>query len=143
VARPSKLTPSTLERIVTAVRAGSFVGPACLAAGIAPSTYYRWMALGEVEETGPHRDFVDAIREAEAAAELAALAIVTRAMPQDLRAAFWYLERRHSERWQRRPVPVQPPEQPTGAAAPLDLSRLSPEDLELLEQLLARVSDGA
>ena len=52
MARPSKLTPELMERIVRAVRAGNYPKVAARAAGISPTTYYRWMSEGEKATRG-------------------------------------------------------------------------------------------
>ncbi len=101
MARPSKLTPEMQDRILRAVRAGNYADAAARECGIAPSTYYRWLARGAAEKHGVHRDFADAIRQSEAEAEVHAVAILRRAMNEDWRAAMAYLERRHPSRWRR------------------------------------------
>src|SRR5262245_23417826 len=101
MARPTKLTPELREQIVQALRAGNYAEAACQAAGISASTYYRWMARGE-QEPGVYREFRVAVLQAEAVAEVHAVAIVRRAMGEDWRAALAYLERRHPNRWRRR-----------------------------------------
>src|SRR4051812_18697193 len=102
MARPTKLTAAVRERIVQALRAGNYAEAACRAAGIAPSTYYRWLERGQQDESGLHRDFFEEVRRAEAEAEVHAVAVLRRAMPEDWRAALAYLERRHPGRWRRR-----------------------------------------
>lgn len=143
VARPSKLTGEARDRIVAAIRAGNYAEPACRSAGISAATYYRWMARGEQEEAGSYAEFREAVLLAEAEAEVHAVAVMRRAMPQDWRAAITYLERRYPARWRRRQLteltgadggPIQ-----TSHAA-LDLSKLSDEELALLEELSERAS---
>jgi transposase len=102
MARPSKLTPAVQDRIVAAIRAGNYAEPAARSAGVSPATYHRWMARGEKEPSGIYRDFYEAVRKAEADAEVEAVARVRRAMPDDWRASMTYLERRYPERWRRR-----------------------------------------
>jgi hypothetical protein len=101
VARPTKLTPSVAERIVTAIRAGNYAEQAASAAGISPATYYRWMKAGEKAPHGHKRDFYEAVKSAEAEAEVYAVAIIRKAMADDWRAAAHYLERRYPKRWRR------------------------------------------
>lgn len=142
-ARPPKLNPELQERIVAALVAGNYVEPACRASGISPSTYYRWLERGEAEEEGLYRAFAEAVWKAEAAAEMSALRVIRGAMVEDWRAALAFLERRHAQRWGRRPAAER-----SEAAAPaslearsqFDLSRLSQEELASLEGLLARIS---
>jgi len=146
VARPSKLTAETAERIVQAIRAGNYAEAAVRAAGIAPSTFYRWMDRGAAEEDGPHRDFHEAVRRAEAEAEVHAVATVRRAMGDDWRAAMAYLERRHPSRWRKHTSteltgkdggPIRAEHAPT-----LDLTRLTDQELRLLKELSDRAQPG-
>jgi Transposase len=101
VARPTKFSPEVAERIITAIRAGNYAERAARSAGISPATYYRWMKAGERARGGAKRDFYEAVRSAEAEAEVYAVAIIRRAMPEDWRAAAHYLERRYPQRWRR------------------------------------------
>jgi transposase len=102
VARPTKLTPEVQERIVAAVRAGNHIEPSAVSAGISPATYHRWMKRGAKAKSGIYREFHEAVKWAEADAEVHAVAVVRKAMTKDWRAAFQYLERRHPDRWRRR-----------------------------------------
>ena len=49
MARPTKLTVEVRDRIVAAIRAGNYPEAAAQAAGISPSTFYRWLGRGELE----------------------------------------------------------------------------------------------
>ena len=144
MARPTKLTPELRERIVQAQKAGNYAEAACRAAGISSSTFYRWMERGEREERGIYRDFFEAIRRAEAEAEVHAVAVLRRAMAEDWRAALAYLERRHPDRWRKQ----QATELTGKGGGPIrsdhvmpDLSRLSDEELALVQELYARAMD--
>ena len=144
--RPTKLSDEVRERIVQAIRAGNYADAAAQSAGISPSTYYRWMARGEQEASGAFHAFREAVVRAEAEAEVHAVAIVRRAMGDDWRAAVAYLERRYPARWRRRQTteltgpdggPIR-----THSSSGLDLSKLSDEELALLEELSARAAVG-
>jgi hypothetical protein len=135
MARPTKLSPEVQELIVTAIRAGSFPEPAADAAGIAPSTYYRWMRLGREETSGPHRDFFEGVRRAEGEAEVHAIAVIRKQMPGDWRAALAYLERRHSERWGRRAAEERAAERPRARRSGIDLRKLTDEELAELRRI--------
>ena len=81
--------------------------------------------------------FREAVVQAEADAEVHAVAILRRAMPNDWRASSWYLERRYPDRWRSH----QRTELVTGRDdPPLDLSRLSTRELEQLEELTRRAA---
>ena len=144
MARPTKLTPEVKDRILQAVRAGNYAEAASRSAGIAPSTFYRWLDRGSSEEHGIYRDFRDAIQRAEAEAEVHAVALVRRAMNADWRAALSYLERRHPARWRRHHSteltgkdggPIR-----TERVSEVDLSKLSDEELNLLEEMMSRAT---
>jgi transposase len=143
MARPTKLTAEVQERIVQAIRAGNYAEAACQAAGISPSSLYRWLARGQ-QEPGRYREFRQAVLRAEAEGEVHAVATVRRAMAEDWRAALAYLERRHPARWQRqqRTELTGPDGGPirTQRDAGIDLSKLSDEELRLLEQLSERAA---
>jgi hypothetical protein len=143
MARPTKLTSDLSDQVVLAMRAGNYAEAACQSVGIGTSTYYRWMARGAQEPGSDFAAFRDAVLRAEAEAEVHAVAILRRAMPDDWRAAIAYLERRHPSRWRSRHQtelvgkdggPIQ-----TSRAA-LDLSRLTDTELTTLEELTRRAA---
>ena len=67
--RPSKLTEQVEESIVMSIRLGLAYDQACLAAGVAISTFYKWREKGNAARSGKYRQFVDACKEAEAEGE--------------------------------------------------------------------------
>lgn len=106
------LNPELTTRIVELVRAGSYVSVAAQAAGIHRATYYSWMNRGECAseaqakgdaisvEEAEFADFYDRVSEAEALAEVDAIAAVREAKG-GWQAHMTYLERRFSARWRR------------------------------------------
>jgi hypothetical protein len=68
--RPSKLTPEVQDKIVQAIRHGNFMSVAAAFAGIDDSTAYRWLAEGREAESGPLREFYDAVTRARAVVEV-------------------------------------------------------------------------
>lgn len=101
--RPTKLNDAVQKLIVDAIRNGNYVEVAVRAAGIDPTTYYRWMETGEADNEAdkdtPHRAFREAVLHASAAAEADVVQILRDAMPEDWRAAVEWLKRRHRDRW--------------------------------------------
>jgi len=91
--RPTKLTPEVQEKIVTAIRAGNYAQVAAVYAGIGERTFYRWMEQGKRAKAGCYRQFWQAVKAAEGEAEVRAVAIIQKKMPDDWRAAMSYLER--------------------------------------------------
>jgi transposase-like protein len=130
--RPTKCTPAVTGKIISAVRKGAHLEAAAQAAGVHPSTVYRWLQLGEdVDIESEYREFYEAFTRARAKAELTMVkAVVTDASggavirhltrtwrngtveeeyqyaPPNGRVALDYLARVHPDRWGRRPVEV-------------------------------------
>jgi hypothetical protein len=106
VARPTKLTKATQERICAALREGNYFSTACEAAGVGESTAREWVARGEGRSERPagppFAAFAAAVKKARAEAEAHALRQVRDAAAEGTwQAAAWYLERAHPERWAR------------------------------------------
>jgi hypothetical protein len=113
--RPSKLTPDVRDLVASFVRNGGALEVAAVVAGVHRSTVYEWqrrgrlardrLQAGERIKASERRfvGFLDAIDQARADAEISAVMVVRDAiLRQDLKAAQWYLERAHPERWARR-----------------------------------------
>jgi len=113
IGRKTICTPDRIKRIAEVVRAGNYAQVAARASGICPGTYFGWMKKGEdaikaagdggqiPENKQPYVDFFHAIKDAEAEAELAAVANVQLAGETDWKASMTFLERRFSQRWAR------------------------------------------
>lgn len=97
--RPSKLTPAVRDRFIAALKEGVSFASAANLAGIGQSTFYRWVEEGGKQASGEYREFLEAVRGAQAEAEEACLRIVRKAAEKDWRAAAWILERRFRGRW--------------------------------------------
>jgi len=98
--RPTKLTPEMQAKFVAHVRAGNFIETVCAACGIAVSTYYTWAERAENGEE-PYAGFMEAVRTAEAEAELEAVEGILTHAAENWSAFSWYLERRHWKRWRK------------------------------------------
>ncbi len=102
-----KLTPTRAGTICAALRDGAPRVVAAHAAGIAPSTLYRWLERGEAAHAGRHREFWEAARAAEAEAVTRALAVLWRSIEDgDGRLALEYLSRRWPAEFGRRALEV-------------------------------------
>lgn len=112
--RTPLLTPTTQERIVSAVRSGAYLDDAASLAGVHRATLFRWIAQGrEAQEkleaggtlTDKERlvhDFCDAVETARAEAQLRNVAIIQKAANEGTwQAAAWYLERTNPRKWGR------------------------------------------
>ncbi len=97
------LTRGIQERICAFIRAGSYIETACAAVGIPSRTLRAWLTRGaeasEAGRTNRYTAFADALREAEAAAEVRGIGLISKAAKADWRAAAHFLERRHGRRW--------------------------------------------
>lgn len=114
--RPTKLTAETQDKIIRALQAGNYFNAACQYARIDPRTGQKWLAWGKGRSYGkgqdlpkdiePYKQFREAVMRASADAEVHAVAMIRKAMPEDWRAAAEYLRRRHVDRWGRERVDV-------------------------------------
>lgn len=102
VGRPSKLTPERQRRLLEAIRGGNYYETACAYAGIDYQTLRNWMKRGEEEGEGVYFEFFEAVKKAEADAEVSAVQAIRSGFGDDWRAAMTLLERRYPDRWGRR-----------------------------------------
>lgn len=126
--RPSKFTPETRERIISALRANAYIETAAAYAGIEKDTFYRWLKMGARAKSGPYREFSDAIKQTMGEAEVRDLAVISKAANGydvvktkrvigsdgkveteettsrefSWQAAAWRLERKYPQKWGRR-----------------------------------------
>jgi hypothetical protein len=107
------LTPDRHRRIVDMIRLGSYAAVAATACGIGESTFYQWTKRGREAEWNddgtlanqddrPYVEFAEAVKEAEAAAEVQSVGTIRQAGQQSWQAAAWYLERKYPDRWARK-----------------------------------------
>ena len=69
MARNTKLTPESTEKICESIRAGCYDYVACEAAGISQSTFYLWLQQAEEEGADPFiLEFSESVRRARAEA---------------------------------------------------------------------------
>lgn len=134
--RKLKLTPEVQQKIVSAIRAGNYAFVAAEMAGIGRSTYWRWLEMGEKPDAQPvYREFRDAVKEAEAAAEVASVALIRQAAQNGTwQAAAWYLERKHGDRWGRNDKVRQEVSGPDGGPVEVDVVDAREAFLSMLEQ---------
>jgi hypothetical protein len=110
--RRTSLTPTVAATIIDCVRAGNYANVAAAAAGIHRATYFAWMNRGESASDALsggdtvddveliYAEFHDRVRQAEAEAEMTAVASVREAKG-GWQAHMTYLERRFPVRWRR------------------------------------------
>lgn len=97
--RPTKLTAEVAKKITWALRLGNFRKTAAAYAGVSERTLTEWLSRGARERSGPYADFYAEVTEAEQAAEVRALGAIQQAAQRDWRAAAWFLERKHPDRY--------------------------------------------
>ena len=99
--RPTKLTPEVQQRIVTAIAAGNAEETAAEYAGIAPSTFFRWMSQGaKPRAANVKREFREAVLRARVEAEVRHVLVIETAVKEgDWRASAWWLERQRHNKW--------------------------------------------
>lgn len=101
--RPTKFTPDVRTRIITAIRNGNTYEASANYGGICYSLLREWIVRGEQEQIGDFSDFVDAVKKAEAEAEVESVALIRRSAQEgQWQAAAWFLERRKPSEWGRR-----------------------------------------
>ena len=101
---PCKLTPTVAVRLLMAIRSGAYYETACAKARISYSAFVSWRNRAEDEpEDGPFSTLLQAVKLAEADAELESLSDVRVAAknPKFWAAGMTFLERRHPDRWRR------------------------------------------
>lgn len=118
MARRTLCRPGITEKIISALRAGNYIEAACRYAGVSERVYYTWCKRGREEaariaageEPDPHEarylQFERDATRARGGAEVEAVAMIKQAAREDWRAAAWYLEHGHTERWGKRRVDV-------------------------------------
>ena len=101
--RPTKFTPDVRTRIIAAIRNGNTYEASANYGGICYSLLREWIVRGEEDESGDFLEFVEAVKKAEAEAEVESVALIRRsAQDGQWQAAAWFLERRKPSDWGRK-----------------------------------------
>ena len=154
----TRLDDEMHDQIVAMIGAGNYIGVACVACGINPTTLKRWLRSGEevkerAEKEGltsddPRPDWCDEhawdcyrlaedMAIAEAKGEVYAVTVVRSHMKDNWTAAMTFLERRHPDRWKRR-------DEHRVQAEAVDARPLldNPRANELMHEALAEITQG-
>jgi transposase len=99
--RPTKLNDELQNQICELLRWGNYIETACAFCGITKKTLYEWMKLGNLEEQGIHRNFLNAVNKAQAEAEMRDVQNIHNAAKTDWKASAWRLERKFPKKWGR------------------------------------------
>lgn len=103
VGRPSKFTPEVRNRILTAIRNGNTYEASAHYGGVSYDTLREWIKRGQEETAGEFSEFFEAIKSAEAKAEVESVALIRQAAQEgQWQAAAWFLERRKPSEWGRK-----------------------------------------
>ena len=101
--RPSLVSSEAADKVIEALRKGSYIKPACEAAGISYPTLRTWIQRGEDDKAAgrstAYADFLDRLTRARAEGELKLVAKLE--ADPDWRATAFLLERGYRERWGR------------------------------------------
>ena len=91
-----------MEKVINALRSGSYRIDACHAAGIHYNTLLAWEKKGESQTSGEYVEFLEVLRRAEAEAVVSSVEVITTAAQGgDWRAAAWFLEHKYPNHWAR------------------------------------------
>lgn len=100
--RKSSLTKEVQELICKCIRAGNNLGASAQSAGITPQAMNNWLREGQKKKDGKYFYFFQAVKKAEADAQVHAVAIIRNAMGKSWQAAAWWLERKVPQEWAKR-----------------------------------------
>ena len=89
----AKYSPELVEKIAGYIARGNFASVACAASGVSESVYYLWLKDPDKLE------FLEAIKEAEALAEINAVEKIQN--DDSWQSKAWYLERKFKDRWSK------------------------------------------
>ena len=101
MSRTTILSEVIQNAMVEAIEAGNYASTAAESVGIGESTHYRWMKQGE-EGIEPYRGYWEAIKKAEAQAEMSAVQNIQTHSADNWTASAWYLERKFPDKWGRK-----------------------------------------
>ena len=96
--RPTKLTETVADDLVVLLATGVPVEVAARAVNVSRRTLDRWLRDGELRER-VERARAARPESTHALGEARAVVLILRAAASDWKAAAWWLERRHPERW--------------------------------------------
>ncbi len=105
--RPTKLTLDLQNELIDLLKEDNYFETACWAVGITPKTGYNWLKRGEKDSEerrrSVYREFYDAVKRADAEAEITDIAYIKAGNP-NWQARAWIRERRSRLRWGRQQI---------------------------------------
>lgn len=135
-----------IKELCDAIRMGNYVKTACASCGVAYPTYYKWMKKSRMEGCKPiYTKLAREIAKAEAEVESKVVKCWLDQTPTEWQASRDFLSRRFPDRWankEKREItgPGGGPLQTIGIAANVDLSKLTDEELSMLEKIASKLT---
>lgn len=139
--RRSKLTKQLIKNAADLVKLGNYTETACAYLGIGKTSWYRWLQEGEQAKSGLKREFWEAIRQAEAQAEIRNIGKIQTAANDDWKASAWYLERKFPDRWGRKEHIDANLNHSGELNKKVDLALLNGEELNSLETIVSKLAN--
>lgn len=134
-----------VRKLLQAIEIGNYLPTAARYAGIGEAAFYAVMEHGRTQRRGRCKDFHDRVMDAEAKAEVAAVAALRRGFERDWRAAAEFLRRKYPSRWAEGDK-IQLDITALGARKleedGLDDFDLNPEQVEVLGRQLSQIESG-
>jgi hypothetical protein len=122
--RPPKLTPELIEQIAKIVRTGTYLDTASVYCGVSKAAFHDWMRKGHEQKRGRYRDFLDAMHQAQAEADVLDHARLMKAGDKDWRSIVEHLRLRNPDRYSKRTELSGPGGKPVGVTAAVEASLL-------------------
>lgn len=133
--RPLKLTPELIEKMASVVRIGNYLDTAARFCGVDKLSFYSWMKKGHAQKRGIYRDFLNAMEEAQAAADVRDHGHIASASGKDWRAAVEHLRLRNQARYGAKRVELTGAD---GGPVAVESSNVGASLLELFTKLAGK-----
>lgn len=99
--RPPKLTQALITQIADVVRTGCYLDSAARYCGVSKASFHEWMKRGHDQQRGIYRQFLDALEQAQASADVRDHARLAKAGEKDWRSIVEHLRLRNPARYAR------------------------------------------
>lgn len=121
--RKTKLTDDLQKEFCNQLERAAFIEVAAASVGIRRQTVYNWMRRGARQKTGIYRRFLDAVKKAQAKAELTCIeGIEAAGRAGQWTARAWIAERRWPKRWGRGRLEHKSDEEKTAEQSPDEIA---------------------
>ena len=128
--QPTKLTAVVQRKICEAIAAGNYPSTSARYAGVTPACFCNWKRKGEAQKRGVYREFLNAVRKAEADCEVRTVALWQKQIAAGQRDPAGFLARRFPKRSMNREGREQTcgsrkSRQPSGSTLRVSVNRAS------------------